>query len=322
MGLAAPPNDSFASPILIDGIPASETGSNLDATLEAGEPVPEDWAGYAQASVWFSWTASFSGPLRIDTLGSDFDTMLAVWTGSELNSLNLIAHNDDFDSYLSRVTLWVDDGVTYQIAVYGWDTGSGTVVLNLDQDTNSIISGTVMGPDGTTALQGIQVDVYRWSGTSEEWGNWDLWTSGQTGPEGDYIVAGLPEGEYRVGFWDPNKLYAEQFFENATEIRDATVIELPAEQTEVTGIDASLAFSSRITGTVTGPDGTTPLADIEVTAYTMTEWDWDTVDTTTTDADGHYEILGLREGNCRVVFSDPGAVYIGEAYDNNIPAQP
>ncbi|MDD8050899.1 MAG: hypothetical protein PHG55_06110, partial [Verrucomicrobiota bacterium] len=99
MGLAAPPNDSFASPILIDGIPASETGSNLDATLEAGEPVPEDWAGYAQASVWFSWTASFSGPLRIDTLGSDFDTMLAVWTGSELNSLNLIAHNDDFDSY-------------------------------------------------------------------------------------------------------------------------------------------------------------------------------------------------------------------------------
>ena len=322
MGLAAPPNDAFASPILIDGIPASETGSNLDATLEAGEPVPEDWAGYAQASVWFSWTASFSGPLRIDTLGSDFDTMLAVWTGAALDSLSLIAHNDDFNSYLSRLTLWVDDGVTYQIAVYGWDTSSGTVVLNLDQDTNSIISGTVTGPDGTTALQGIQVDVYRWSGTSEDWGNWDLWTSGQTGSEGDYIVAGLPEGEYRVGFWDPNKLYAEQFFENATEIRDATVIELPAEQTEVTGIDASLVFSSRITGTVTGPDGTTPLADIEVTAYTMSEWDWDPVDSTTTDADGHYEILGLREGSYRVVFGDPDSVYIDEAYDNNVPAQP
>ena len=31
-------------------------------------------------SVWFAWTPIFSGPAEFDTFGSDFDTVLAVYT--------------------------------------------------------------------------------------------------------------------------------------------------------------------------------------------------------------------------------------------------
>ena len=82
------------------------------------------------------------------------------------------------------------------------------------------------------------------------------------------------------------------------------------------GIDASLAAGSGISGTVTGPDGTTPLAGIQVTAYRWDGAGWDWIASANTAADGAYWIGGLAAGTYRVRFDDWSSAYHGETYDN------
>ena len=100
---AAPPlNDSFASPVILSGFPTNYSGSNVDATLEQDEPFPKSMAGDVGASVWFRWTATFTGPVQIDTIGSSFDTILAVWKGVDLDRLTELASNDDHGEEVTR----------------------------------------------------------------------------------------------------------------------------------------------------------------------------------------------------------------------------
>ena len=73
-----PPNDNFASRIAISTnlCQMTVTGSNFNGSTETGEPLqPGQIAGH---SVWWSWTAPFSGPVKVSTMGSSFDTLLGV----------------------------------------------------------------------------------------------------------------------------------------------------------------------------------------------------------------------------------------------------
>jgi hypothetical protein len=100
---AAPPaNDDFANAQdLGSESSASASGTNVDATAEPGEP---DHAGIpARASVWYRWTAPENGQVRIETCDSDFDTVLAVYTGSAVDALTPVASNDDTCGLQSRV---------------------------------------------------------------------------------------------------------------------------------------------------------------------------------------------------------------------------
>ncbi len=93
---AAPANDNFANAIVLTGTNLSTTGSNVGATPEAGEPV--HWPGGSSPtnSVWWKWTAPGTGVVQINTTNSTFDTILAVYTGSAVSSLSVVASNDDF----------------------------------------------------------------------------------------------------------------------------------------------------------------------------------------------------------------------------------
>ena len=76
-----PLNDSFANSFLLTGVSGSRTGYNRGATKETGEPNHAYTAGAWNAggkSVWWRWTAPFTGWIAFDTFGSDFDTMLGV----------------------------------------------------------------------------------------------------------------------------------------------------------------------------------------------------------------------------------------------------
>src|SRR5438270_3482580 len=91
--VAQPANDNFASAWTLSGSTVATNGTTVGATKEAGEP---DHAGsQGGRSVWFNWTAPRTMPIQIDTLGSSYDTVLGVYTGSIVNALNLIASNDD-----------------------------------------------------------------------------------------------------------------------------------------------------------------------------------------------------------------------------------
>jgi len=126
---APPPNDDFADRTLLVGS-ASTGGSNIGAGGESGEP-SHAGASTPLASVWWSWTAPADGELVVSTLGSDFDTALAVYTGSAVGSLVEAAANDDFNELTSQVTLDVTAGTPYAIAVDGYATAEGNIALAL-----------------------------------------------------------------------------------------------------------------------------------------------------------------------------------------------
>ncbi len=71
--------------------------------------------------------------VTIDTLGSSFDTLLAVYTGDSVSNLTVVSSNDNSASgyRTSKLTFSVAAGTTYQIAVDGWFDSAGDIVLHV-----------------------------------------------------------------------------------------------------------------------------------------------------------------------------------------------
>jgi hypothetical protein len=121
----------------------------VGSTHESGEPnhLPDGSGG--THSVWYQWQAPVSASVTIDTSGSNYDTALAVYTGSAVNNLVAIAKNDDVNPGViqtSIVTFNAVAGTVYKIAVDGFDGGdggdSGSIKLNWNQ---SNCQGSVPG---------------------------------------------------------------------------------------------------------------------------------------------------------------------------------
>lgn len=127
-------SDSFATFVALAGRSGSQSDNNSAASKEPGEP---DHAGNAAGhSLWYCWTAPTNLPVTFDTVGSSFDTVLAVYTGDTLDNLTLVASNDDIagaTNRMSRVTFTPTTGVTYRVAVDGFGGAGGIVVLNWNQ---------------------------------------------------------------------------------------------------------------------------------------------------------------------------------------------
>ena len=131
-----PANDSFSNRIVLTGSSITANGSNQGATKEQSEP--NHAANSGGRSVWWSWTAPTNGVVTIDTVGSSFDTLLAVYAGAALSTSDAIfrlvaAENDtgDLSGGASRVNFFATAGVEYQIAVDGVAGANGTVALRL-----------------------------------------------------------------------------------------------------------------------------------------------------------------------------------------------
>ena len=129
----APANDAFANAITLNGPIVTTVGSNVGATKAfggggGGEPsIPGGTLGvFGGASVWWNWTAAASGQTTINTEGSDFNTLLGVWTGAAQNRLTIVAGNDDFEgNQWSKVAFNAVAGTTYRIMVDGFRSGAG-----------------------------------------------------------------------------------------------------------------------------------------------------------------------------------------------------
>ena len=123
----APANDAFsAAQPITTGVPV--TGDTTEASAEPGEPVHATWLA-PNRSVWFKWTPSASGLARVSACGSAFDTVVAVYGGSELAGIyaTRLANNDDgCGDGASMVHLRVTAGTTYRIVLDGWSGGPGS----------------------------------------------------------------------------------------------------------------------------------------------------------------------------------------------------
>ena len=140
--LASPANDNFADAIALQGQSGTVNGTNVDATSEPGEPNHTETAtdppvvGLGSSSVWYTIRANQSVVVILDTFGSDFDTVLAVYTGNRVDNLTAVVGNDDFDFpdvLQSRVTFIADAGTTYRIAIDGFGGEQGNFTLNFER---------------------------------------------------------------------------------------------------------------------------------------------------------------------------------------------
>ncbi len=125
--VAGPPNDKVGQALVISQSMFSDAKDTMGATRASDDPaltVCDRDPG--MASVWYKFTAPSTGQVYIDTIGSDYDTMLALWTGSPGN-LSLIDCNDDTWSTLqSELNADLSSGVTYYIEVAQfWDFLTG-----------------------------------------------------------------------------------------------------------------------------------------------------------------------------------------------------
>jgi PKD repeat protein len=121
-------NDSFATSLSINPTNGPVAGNN------AGSPTNGELARIAGKPagrfLWFNWTANFTGVISLSTLGSDFDTLLGVYTGTNVANLTTNAADDDSAGYFdSLVSFNCVQGTNYQIAVAGYRGASGNVVL-------------------------------------------------------------------------------------------------------------------------------------------------------------------------------------------------
>lgn len=170
-----PANDSFANRFTLTGNSALIWSNNAFASIESGEP--SHASIFSQKSVWFRWTAPTTGSWTISTVGSLFDTLLAVYTGSSLTSLTAVASDDDGGvGNTSAVTLNATAGVTYSIALAGFAGASGDYFLKV----MPVINPLAIYQSGFEAFEGYTTGVL--SGQMS-------WTSAGSGGNG--IVSGL-----------------------------------------------------------------------------------------------------------------------------------
>ena len=121
-----PANDDRDQAMFIIALDLDICGTNTFATSEPSEPVhAQNGCG---RSLWWKWQAASSQTISATTVGSSFDTVLAIYTLTNNSNLLEIAANDDagFSGRFSQVTFHAAAGTTYLIAVDGAQTPDGS----------------------------------------------------------------------------------------------------------------------------------------------------------------------------------------------------
>jgi hypothetical protein len=123
----APANDNFANAINITTTSFTDTKDSSGATTQTNDPAPAcsqipgaPVTGIAN-TIWYKVVPSGSGTANIDTIGSSYDTVLSVWSGTSQTALTAVPNgcNDDINPGIvlqSQIqNLPLNAGTTYYI---------------------------------------------------------------------------------------------------------------------------------------------------------------------------------------------------------------
>ncbi len=168
-GGAAVPDD-FSDATSISLFPFEVHEYTFFATDESGETDGNCTLG-PDSTLWYSLNAAGSGQVNINTEGSDYDTVLAVYTGTQLNDLVEVGCDDDGGTgLLSDLDLNVIAGTAYYIQVGGYRNlddednyvnDRGRLVLNV---TAPLTTPVLVSPaDASTTITETQPD-FTWNG--------------------------------------------------------------------------------------------------------------------------------------------------------------
>jgi M6 family metalloprotease-like protein len=118
VSVPSPTNDDFDTPQIVSETPFYASADTRGATSAADDP-PLTACNRApgQASVWYRYTAQANGDLLLDTIGSNYDTMLAVWTGPRGSLISVGCNDDSGAVHTSILSAPVTKGTVYTIEV-------------------------------------------------------------------------------------------------------------------------------------------------------------------------------------------------------------
>ncbi len=157
--IAVSGNDNFSNVWQVGSLPFNGSQNTTGFTTEFGEPltvapspVPSGYCiqtppNVMVATAWYRFTPTSSGTVDISLINSNYDTVLAVYTGSALNALTMVACDDDTaTSFTSFVSFPVTSGITYYVQSGGFPGGSQSGHLGI---SISMVGG---GASGTASL--------------------------------------------------------------------------------------------------------------------------------------------------------------------------
>lgn len=124
--LNSPANADFANARELYRESGSVVGFTYGAGAEIGDRAYDEYG--VEDTVWYEWTAPWSGLVRFDTYGSDFDTVMCVLEGG-FDGETIAANDDAIEGGdgTSCVSFQAEAGVTYYIVVGGYAAGELTI---------------------------------------------------------------------------------------------------------------------------------------------------------------------------------------------------
>jgi hypothetical protein len=122
--LAQPANDDFDTATVVGVLPFADTTGTADATTADDDP----FCNGNEHSVWYAFTPTANTTIRADTVGSNYETTLSVYTGTR-GALSQIACS----YFPAQVTLGLSANTTYYFMVASACCGGpgGTLVFNI-----------------------------------------------------------------------------------------------------------------------------------------------------------------------------------------------
>jgi hypothetical protein len=162
-------------------------GSNVNATAEVDEITH---VGYTPSySVWYSWTAATTGPIQIDTIGSGFDTILEVYSGTAASYGALTAIDGAASGADNAVAFLATAGQKYFFVVDS-QTATGQIQLNIsvppppanDNLANAeVLVGSTASITGSTFAATAQTGEPAHNGHAASSSVWYSWTAAENG---------------------------------------------------------------------------------------------------------------------------------------------
>ncbi|HCO93279.1 MAG TPA: hypothetical protein DIU00_04890 [Phycisphaerales bacterium] len=154
-----------------DCVKAKSIGDVVDLPFETTN-ASFDGPGLCMTSpnIWFCYTASCAGDVKVSLLGSTYDTMLAVYEGCECYPTldDLIECNDDVaNTYQSEITFAAIAGNQYLIEIGGYANETGQGILNIKCEGVIVQEKPDLGdaPDRTNnAGRGMRAYAQPWVG--------------------------------------------------------------------------------------------------------------------------------------------------------------
>lgn len=165
--LASPPsNDDFEGAALISALPYQQTIDTTGAITAPDDPILVCGAEANSNTVWYRFTPSSPGLIEANTFGSNYDTVLAVFTGTR-GALNPIVCNDDVGIiFQSQVLFEAGADQTYYVSVADYGSpGGGLSCLTVKLEPSGAIKTRVLEP-GDNLIHGFAYyNGYLWAST-------------------------------------------------------------------------------------------------------------------------------------------------------------